>query len=93
MRHVYCIKLHKEGVGLDFPPMPGPMGQKIYDSISMESWQAWMKLQTMLINEHRLNMTEASARTFLREEMQKFLFTDEKVSKPQGYVPPDEGTA
>ncbi len=93
MRNVYCVKLQKESIGLDFPPMPGPLGQKIYDSISADAWQAWIKHQTMLINEYRLNMTEASARTFLREEMQKFLFTDEKVGKPQGYVPPNEGTA
>jgi Fe-S cluster biosynthesis and repair protein YggX len=31
-RTVQCIKLNKEAEGLDFPPVPGEMGKKLYQS-------------------------------------------------------------
>lgn len=73
-RMVNCAKLDKEAEGLDLPPYPGPLGQKIYASISKEAWQAWMGQQTMLINEYRLTPIDPKHRKFLEEEMEKFLF-------------------
>ena len=56
-RMVNCIKLGREA-GAWMPPMPGELGKKLYDSVSKEAWQAWLKLQTMLINENRLNLAD-----------------------------------
>ncbi len=53
-RMVKCLKLGVEAEGLDSPPFPGPKGQRIYDTISKESWQEWLGMQTVLINESRL---------------------------------------
>ena len=86
-RTVHCAKLGKELEGLDRPPYPGPMGQKIYDNISKEAWQAWLKQQTILINEYRLSVIDPKARTFLEEQMQKFLFEGEE-QKPDSFVSP-----
>lgn len=88
-RIIYCHKLHKQTEGLDFPPYPGELGRKIYESISKEAWQLWLNRQTMFINEYRLNMLDSKAREFLAEEMQKFLFSEESPP-PAGYVPPKE---
>lgn len=84
---VNCLKLKKNAQGLDRPPYPGELGQKIYDSISEEAWQMWLEHQTMLINEFRLSMLDPKAREFLKQEMEKFLF-GEGSAKPGGYVPP-----
>jgi Fe-S cluster biosynthesis and repair protein YggX len=40
----------------------------------------------MLINEYRLNLMDPKARTFLREEMQKYFF-GEGSEKPAGFIP------
>ena len=77
-RDVDCAKLKKKAVGLEHQPYPGELGKKIYDTISEEAWQMWINHQTMLINEYRLSMLDPKARTFLAQEMEKFLFTDEK---------------
>ena len=45
-RMVHCIKLNKEAEGLDFPPYPGDLGKKIWESVSKEAWGAWLKHQT-----------------------------------------------
>lgn len=86
---VHCAKLKKETEGLDRPPYPGDLGQKIYDSISAEAWQLWLNHQTMLINEYRLSMIDPKAREFLKQEMQKFLF-EEGSATPPGFIAPEE---
>ena len=48
-RMVQCIKLGREAEGLDFPPLPGELGKKVYENVSKEAWQAWLRHQTMPI--------------------------------------------
>ena len=88
-RMVQCAKLGKELEGLERAPYPGELGQKIFDHISKEAWQLWLKQQTILINEYRLSVIDPKARKFLEEQMQKFLFEGEE-DKPGGYVPPPQ---
>ena len=76
-RTVQCVKLGREAEGLDRPPYPGELGQRIYDNVSKEAWQAWMQQQTILINEYRLSVADPKARELLEQEMRKFLFGEE----------------
>ena len=87
-RNVQCMRLQREAEGLDRVPYPGPLGQRIYENISKEAWQLWLRHQTMLINEYRLSPIEPKARKFLVEEMEKFLFGDGSQA-PEGYVSPE----
>jgi Fe-S cluster biosynthesis and repair protein YggX len=86
-RTVNCILLGKEAEGLDFPPYPGDMGKRIFENVSKEGWQKWVKHQTMLINEYRLTPVDPKARKFLEEEMEKFFFSGGST-RPEGYVDP-----
>lgn len=86
-RTVNCIKLGKEADGLDFPPVPGDMGKRLYESVSKEAWQQWVKLQTMIINENRLNLADQRHRKYLAEQMEKHFF-GEGADQVSGYVPP-----
>jgi len=89
MRTVKCKKLNAELPGLKYLPYPGELGQRIYDHISQQAWQDWVKHQTMLINEYRLTPVDPKARKFLEQEMEKFLF-GEGSDKPKEFVPPEE---
>ena len=42
-RKVNCVKLNKEAEGLDFPPYPGALGNKIFENVSKEAWAGWLK--------------------------------------------------
>ena len=86
-RMVNCIKLGREAPGLDFPPYPGELGKRIFDGVSKEAWQGWLKHQTMLVNENRLNLADASARQYLARQMERYFF-GEGAERPAGYVPP-----
>src|SRR5229473_3000729 len=72
-RMVKCIKLGRDAEGLDFPPYPGELGKRIYENVSKEAWQAWIKHQTMLINENKLNLADPRARKYLAEQMEKHI--------------------
>jgi len=86
-RMVNCIKLGREAEGLDLPPMPGELGKRVFENVSKEAWQQWVRLQTMLINENRLNLADIHARQYLSEQMQKHFFGD-GADRISGYVPP-----
>lgn len=88
-RTVNCVKLKREAEGLRFAPYPGELGKRVYENVSQEGWQLWLKHQTMLINEYRLTPIEPKARKFLEEEMEKFFFSGGS-ERPKEYVPPKE---
>ena len=86
-RTVQCVRLKKEAPGLDFAPYPGELGKRIYDNVSKEAWAAWLKHQTMLVNENRLNLADARARQYLARQMENYFFGG-GADQPAGYVPP-----
>jgi Fe-S cluster biosynthesis and repair protein YggX len=86
-RMVQCVKLDKEAEGLERAPYPGALGQKIFDNVSKEAWQMWLKHQTILINENRLSPIDPKHRQFLEQEMEKFFFGGGS-DLPGAYSPP-----
>ena len=86
-RMIRCVKLGKEAEGLDFPPVPGELGRRIFESVSKEAWQQWQRHQTMLVNENRLSLADARARKYLLAQMEQYFF-GEGADVPSGYVPP-----
>ncbi|WP_028451536.1 oxidative damage protection protein [Chitinilyticum aquatile] len=86
-RTVHCVKLGREAEGLDFAPVPGELGKKLFDNVSKEAWQAWVKHQTMLINENRLNLADIRARQYLQQQMENYFF-GAGADQIAGFVPP-----
>jgi len=86
-RMVNCVKLGREAEGLERPPVPGELGKRIFENVSREAWQQWVRYQTMLINENRLNLMDPRARKYLGEQMEKHFFSD-GADQISGFVPP-----
>jgi Fe-S cluster biosynthesis and repair protein YggX len=86
-RTVKCNTLAREADGLDFPTYPGELGKRNFENVSKEAWAQWLKHQTMLVNENRLNLADIRARNYLAEQMEKHFF-GEGADVAQGYVPP-----
>ena len=88
-RTVHCVYLGREAEGLDRPPYPGELGQRIYNNVSKEAWREWLQRQTMLVNEMRLNLMDPKAQEYLKNQMELFFF-GEGAEMPEGYVPPED---
>lgn len=79
---VNCVRLKREAEGLDRQPYPGELGKRVFENVSKEAWQQWLKHQTMLINEYRLSPVDPKSRSFLEEQMEKFFFGDGAETPP-----------
>ena len=79
---VFCVKLGKEAPGLEEPPQPGDLGQRIYENVSQEAWQMWIDHQIMLINEYRLVLADPRAHELLDGEMEKYFFGEGSMLPP-----------
>jgi Fe-S cluster biosynthesis and repair protein YggX len=75
VRTVKCVKLGREAEGLGFPPYPGELGKRIFENVSKEAWDQWVRLQTMIINENRLNLSDAQHRKYLAEQVENYFFS------------------
>jgi Fe-S cluster biosynthesis and repair protein YggX len=85
-RQVMCVKLKREAEGLDFPPYPGELGRRLFESVSKEAWKQWLEQQKMLVNENRLNLADKKARDYLVQQMEKHFF-GEGADRAAGFVP------
>ena len=88
-RMVKCIKLGVEAEGLAFAVYPGELGKRIYDNVSKQAWADWVKHQTMLVNENRLNLADARSRQYLARQMENHFF-GAVADAAAGYVPMSE---
>ena len=89
-RMVKCVKLGRELPGLDKPPFPGTLGQRIYEHVSQQAWEMWPAQSTLIINHYGLNMADPEARKILREQMEEFFF-GEDAKMPEGWTPETVG--
>ncbi|MCS6894064.1 MAG: oxidative damage protection protein [Deltaproteobacteria bacterium] len=73
MRKVVCCKYKEELEGLERAPLPGYLGQKIYENVSKRAWEEWQDLQIKMINEYRLNLANREDYEALVDQMLIFL--------------------
>ena len=61
-RMVMCVKFGRELPGLEKPPFPGELGQRIFEHVSQQAWDMWPAQSTLIINHYGLNMADPEAR-------------------------------
>jgi len=85
-RTVQCVKFQKQLPGLDSPPWPGELGQRIFDNVSAQAWKLWEERMKMILNEYRLMPWQKEAQELIGKQMEDFFF-GEAAALPPGYVP------
>ena len=86
MAKIFCRKYQQELDAMMLPPLPGEKGEELMQNYSQAAWNEWIKLQTMLINERRLDLSEKENRKWLSEQMMLFL-ENKDYKKPDGFIP------
>jgi len=86
---VNCVKLGRVLPGLEKPPFPGELGQRIYDNVSAEAWRQWQSQLTIMINHYGLNLLDPATRAMLDEQMDEFFF-GVQPEMPEGWQPGNE---
>lgn len=85
-RKVFCVKLKQELPGLEAPPWPGALGQRIYQQVSADAWRMWEERMRMILNEYRLLPFQKEAQQLIARQMEDFFFGD-STALPPDYVP------
>ena len=81
-RMVNCVKLGAQAEGLDRPPFKGPLGQRVYDSVSKEAWRKWLEHSKMLINEYRLDLVSEAGQRIWMTELENYFFGAGSAAPP-----------
>lgn len=89
---VDCVKIGRQLPGLDKPPFPGDLGQRIFESVSAEGYELWKPHMTILINHYGLNPADPDTRDILRQQMDEFFFGAD-ARMPDGWVPAGAGSS
>ena len=89
-RLVHCVKFNRELPGLDRPPMPGEMGDRLYENVSKQAWQMWTDHVVILINHYGLNMADPRAQEFINVQLEDYFF-GEGAQMPDDWVPEGQG--
>jgi Fe-S cluster biosynthesis and repair protein YggX len=90
MRIVNCVKLGHALPGLDRPPYPGELGQRIFEHISREAWSMWIDRSVLLINHYGLSLADPAAQQLLLEQAEQFFFGPD-AQVPEGWSPTQQG--
>ena len=88
MRFVQCTVLNRESEGLEKPPYPGELGERIYNNVSQEGWNQWLQRLVLIINENRLSTADPESVNLIEQHMLGFLFEEGDLGNiPAGFAP------
>lgn len=73
-KKIFCLFFKKINNLQKFKRYPGIIGKIIYRNISEKAWYMWIKKQTILINEYKLNMNDKNNIKKIEKYMITFLF-------------------
>ncbi len=67
-RTVHCRMLKKDLPGLARPPFRNELGQRIFDEVSKDAWQDWLKASVKFINTYRVDLASPEGQTFMAKQ-------------------------
>jgi Fe-S cluster biosynthesis and repair protein YggX len=87
MHMVHCVKLGKELPGLEYPPVGGELGERIWANVSEEAWKFFLEAFKRLMNEERLIGGSPEATDRFIKSAERFFFGDGTLEPPAQYKP------
>ncbi len=68
-RMVQCRKLGKLLPGLKRQPYRNELGKKIFDEVSQEAWDQWLKDSVRYVNTYRVDLASPEGQKFLLKQV------------------------
>jgi len=73
MADVKCQRCGETKPGLARPPYPDALGRQIAEKICADCWEEAKRIQVMVINENRLDLSDPRAQEILERATRDFL--------------------
>jgi Fe-S cluster biosynthesis and repair protein YggX len=88
-RMVHCRLLKKDLPGLDRPPYKNDLGKRIYDEVSKEGWQQWLKDSVKYINTYRVDLAAPEGQAFMFKQCAIYFGFEGGELAQTAFVPQD----
>jgi Fe-S cluster biosynthesis and repair protein YggX len=89
-RIVHCRILKKDLPGLDRPPYKNDLGKRIYDEVSKEAWQNWLRDSVKYINTYRVDLASPEGQKFMLKQCAIYFGYEEGEAAPTAFTPREE---
>lgn len=89
-RTVFCVKLQKELPALAEPPFPTELGKVIYEKVSKEAWDSWLKESVRYINTYRVDLASKDGTEFMVKQLKLWLGLEEGELAETAWTPPEK---
>ena len=91
-RIVHCRKRGKDLPGLAKPPFKNELGKRIYEEISKEAWDEWVKHSVRFVNTYcgpgsKYDLTTKAGQEFIYKQCAIFLGFEEGDEAQTAFVP------
>jgi len=90
-RMVQCRKLGKLLPGLKRKPYRNELGQRIYDEVSQEAWDLWLKESVRFINTYRVDLASPEGQKFMLKQAAIFFGFEQGDLAETAWTPPKPG--
>ncbi|MCL2723617.1 MAG: oxidative damage protection protein [Polyangiaceae bacterium] len=91
-RLVMCRKLGKELPGLSRPPYKNELGKRIYEQVSKEAWDMWIRDSVKYINTYRVDLTSPEGQKFMFDQCAVYFGLQEGELARTAFVPRNDET-
>ncbi|MCS6799877.1 MAG: oxidative damage protection protein [Myxococcota bacterium] len=85
---VRCHKLGAELPGLKKPPFPNELGQWIYENLSQQAWEQWLRESVRIINTYRVDLGSPTGMDFMLQQLRIWLGLQEGQLAQTAWTPP-----
>jgi len=86
-RMVMCRKLGKDLPALTRQPYKNELGKRLYEEVSQDAWNMWLKDSVKFINTYRLDLTSAEGQKFMFEQCEVYFGMKEGKLADTAFVP------
>jgi Fe-S cluster biosynthesis and repair protein YggX len=86
-RVVHCRHLKKDLPGLDRPPFRNELGQRLYDEVSKDAWQMWLKDSVKFINTYRVDLASNEGQKFMAKQCAIYFGFEEGETAQTAWTP------
>ena len=89
-RLVQCVKLKEELPGLKRPPFPTEFGQYLFENISSQAWDDWLKESVRYINTYRVDLSSKEGTEFMLKQLRIWLGEEDGELAQTAWVAPSD---
>ena len=90
-RMVKCRKLGKELPGLARQPYKNELGKRIFEEVSKEAWDMWIRDSVKFINTYRVDLTDPKGQKFMFDQCEVYFGFKEGALADTAFVPAEGG--